>query len=65
MSICNGDDLHSMYSKHKFGGEVLLWHDGRSSAKEVDALVSLQLKVSPDMFALLLKFQLQKGYNQI
>ena len=35
MSLVNHEDLRAMYSKHKFGGEVILWCD-----KEVDTHVS-------------------------
>ena len=29
MSLFNNEDLNLMYSKHKFGGEIILWCDGR------------------------------------
>jgi len=35
MSLVNCDDLHTMYSKYRFGGEIILWCSGRYH--EVDA----------------------------
>jgi len=35
MSLVSCDDLHGMYSKYKFGGEIVLWCSGR--CQEVDA----------------------------
>ena len=44
MSLVSVEDLKAMYSKHRLGGEVLLWCKGRCKDQKRDAELGGLLK---------------------